>query len=58
MEDLKAIACTSSALSKSLNLMDTRKMWENKVKNGRGDNARKLARREAYFKALENMPEP
>jgi hypothetical protein len=58
MYDLETVACTSSAISNSLNLKETREMWETKIKNGRGDKARKATRRESYYKALENMPEP
>ncbi|CAN9423160.1 unnamed protein product [Alternaria alternata] len=58
MKDLKAIACTSSALSNSLNLKETRQFWKFRVKNGRGGRPWKRVRHDAYLKALEDMPEP
>jgi hypothetical protein len=60
MNDLAAIANTCSAISGSLNLGDekSRKMWQGLVDIGRKDRARKAAEREAYYTALENVPEP
>ncbi|KAH8632393.1 hypothetical protein IG631_14076 [Alternaria alternata] len=58
IKDLEAIACTSSALSNSLNLKETRQFWKFRVKNRRGSSSWKRMRHDAYLKALEDMPEP
>jgi hypothetical protein len=57
MNDLAAIANTCSAIAGSLNLGDkkSRKMWMGIIKKGQKGGA---GDREAYYKALENMPEP
>jgi hypothetical protein len=54
MREFEAVACTSAALSGSLNLEETREEWTTKFENG--EKARMAARREEYYEALDTIP--